>query len=104
MVQEFEQTPKFTIETPSTRQDNIGIGEAQLQSWVETYQNQELGIDEAWIRSEVGFLVEDRGVDFREKTIKEANQAESNLLYRIAKDESGKVVGFLHATRDTNLA
>jgi len=96
---EIEQQPKFVIETARTRQDNIGIGEAHLQSWIETYQNQNLGIDEAWIRKEFSFLVEDRGIDFRAKQIEIANRSESEILYRVVKDSDDKVQGFLHVSR-----
>lgn len=104
MVHKTVPKSEFSIVSPRTRQDNIGIGQAQLQSWIETYPNQELGIDEEWIHSEVGHLVKKRGIDFREKQIELALESDANILYKIAKDKTGKIYGFLHVSKDETSA
>jgi len=94
---------KFEIE-PAAVDDVVGIGEAHLQSWLETYPNASYGVTEEWIRSELGFLVEDgqredgrdNGIPYRKRLI-EVN--DPNALYEVVKDETGTVRGFLHVTR-----
>lgn len=89
---------------PASMDDVVGVGEAHLQSWLETYPNQEYGVTEDWIKSEFGFLTkegfkedgEPNGIEFRKRTIEELDD---RSLYEVVKDENGKVQGFLHAHR-----
>jgi ribosomal protein S18 acetylase RimI-like enzyme len=96
-------TEEFTV-SPATEADVEGIGEAQLESWVQTYPNAELGIDEEWIRDQVGFLAEKRGNDFRRKTVQASQQPGSNQLYLVVKNQQNRVRGFLHITREVDHA
>ncbi|MGI8636910.1 MAG: GNAT family N-acetyltransferase [Segetibacter sp.] len=98
MEERFEQPKRFIIEKAAL-EDVDPIGEAQLQSWRETYPNEELGITKEWIEEQVGFLTEKAGNDFRRKTIVEAMQPTSPTLYLVVKDKNGSVYGFLHVTR-----
>lgn len=94
---------KFEIE-PATVDDVVGIGEAHLKSWLETYPNASYDVTEEWIKSELGFLVEDgqredgrdNGIPYRRRLI-EMN--DPNTIYEVVKDEDGVVQGFLHARR-----
>jgi len=88
----------FTI-AAATEADVEGIGEAQLESWLQTYPNKELGIDRVWIKKELGFLVEKQGNDFRRKTVKESLSPGSNTLYLVVKNDQGRIKGFLHVTK-----
>ena len=88
----------------ATLDDAIGIGEAHLQSWIETYPNEEYDVNEEWIKDEFGFLIKDgqneqgndNGIAFRKNVIKNLDE---NSLYEVVKDEAGKVQGFMHAHR-----
>lgn len=92
---------RFEIQ-PATLDDVVGIGEAHLQSWLETYPNEEYGVDEDWIKDEFNFLVQDgqnkegrdNGIPFRTKVIE---NLDDNVLYEVVKDENGVVQGFMHA-------
>ncbi len=89
---------------PAGMDDIVGIGEAHLQSWLETYPNDEYGVTEDWIREEFAFLTkegvgekgEPNGIEFRKRIIEELDE---RSLYEVVKDEKGKVQGFLHAHR-----
>jgi ribosomal protein S18 acetylase RimI-like enzyme len=84
---------------PAGEKDVKGIGQAHLASWLQTYPNEELGIDKPWILKEVGFLIEKQGNDFRLKTVREARKPVSNTLYMVVKNKKGHVCGFMHITR-----
>ncbi len=86
---------------PPTMEDAEAIGPMHLQSWIETYQNPELGIDEAWIREKIGFVNSPMGTDFRKNVFKKITAGDDSLLYRVAKDEAGEVVGFVMASKPT---
>ena len=53
---------RFEIES-ATVDDAVGIGEAHLKSWLQTYPNDEYGVTEDWIRTEFSFLVKDGQTD-----------------------------------------
>jgi ribosomal protein S18 acetylase RimI-like enzyme len=88
----------------ATLDDVVGIGEAHLQSWLETYPNEEFDVTETWIRAEFGYLTEDgqtdsgrnNGIPFRRKLIE---SDDPDTIYEVVKDEGGQVQGFLHATK-----
>jgi ribosomal protein S18 acetylase RimI-like enzyme len=83
-----------------TLEDAAAIGAMHLQSWIETYQNPKLGIDEAWIRKNVGYVSEESGTNFRRQIITEIESGERPQFYKIVKDEAGQIVGFGHAKRE----
>lgn len=90
---------KYEITEP-TMADAVTIGPMHLRSWIETYQNPELGVDEEWIRENVGFVAAQSGTDFRTEIFERINNGEP-IFYRVAKDESGSIIGFVMATKNT---
>lgn len=98
------QPPRKFIITQATLEDAEGIGEAQLQSWRETYPNEELGISEEWVQEAVGHVAEEGGNNFRRKTIEESLKPDSSTLYLVVKNSEGKARGFLHVTRKEPVA
>lgn len=88
----------FTI-TPAQLEDAEVLGEVHLESWLQTYPNEELGIDEKWIRETFTKIVSEDGNEFRRNTIKESYQPNSRILYLVVRDKQGKARGFLHASR-----
>lgn len=89
---------------PATVDDAVGIGEAHLQAWVETYPNEEYGVTEDWIRNEFGYLVKDgkapngkdNGIPFRRKVIEKLDE---DTIYEVVKDEDGVIQGFAHVDK-----
>ena len=96
--------PLFTIETPRTREDAIGIGRAQLRSWFETYPNKEIGVDKNWIQDQIGYITTSEGDDFRMQQIERLKKHDASLLYKIVKDANGHIQGFLHVSKNTTSA
>lgn len=75
------------------------IGEVHLQSWVETYQNPVLGVDEAWIRENIGFVASPVGTEHRRKVMEQIDSERDEKYYRVARDKDSKLVGFCMASR-----
>lgn len=92
------RTKQFEIVAP-TVDDAHAIGPMQLQAWIETYQNPELGVDEGWIRKEIGYVADENGDEFRRKLFARVEADDKDIFYRVAKDQSGEVVGFCHAEK-----
>jgi ribosomal protein S18 acetylase RimI-like enzyme len=74
----------YEIKEP-TVEEAERIGQLQLRSWLNTYQNPALGVDETWIRREAGFLAEPRGPKMREAFIASVEANSDHTFYRIAK-------------------
>jgi len=84
----------------ATSDDAVGIGLVHLQATVDTYPNEELGITAEWLTKTYTFLTDESGIDYRKGTVKEAETDPDHNLYQVCKDEQGKVVGFVHATKN----
>ena len=89
----------FTIETPKEG-DEVGIGQAHKQAWSETYMNPKDGITEEVINDLIGHVAEEEGNDYRKNIFNEASVAPEKILYRVIKNNNGKIVGFMHCTKE----
>ncbi|MFB7592226.1 GNAT family N-acetyltransferase [Streptomyces sp. NPDC056169] len=76
-----------------------GIAQMHLAAWLETYPNEEAGIDEAWIREHRGQTATAEGSApwraFIERTAREPHA----LFCRVVRSE-GEIVGILCGRRD----
>lgn len=88
----------------ATLDDVTGIGDAHFESTRQSYPDEQAGIDEAWIDKTWGHFKEESGNRFRVGTIIEAQKDPDHVLYLAAKDPMGKVVGFIHATKEETIA
>jgi ribosomal protein S18 acetylase RimI-like enzyme len=94
---------QFNIET-ATQADIAAIGYVHLQSMLETYPNEEAGIDQHWINDKLGFLAESQGDEYRRQTVLKAETDPEHTLYIVVKNTLGRVVGFFHCSRDEQQA
>lgn len=83
----------YTIESPTTN-DTLELATMHNQSWHETYPNEALGIDGAYIETQIAHRLSEKGLLRRESMILFSHDDPSYFL-RIARDESGKIVGFI---------
>ena len=97
-IEAEKQLSDYSI-APPTSEDAAAIGPMHLQSWLETCQNSELGVDEDWIKNSVGYIADDSGTEFRRELFKRVAEGDPDIFYRVAKDEHGDVVGFVMATK-----
>ena len=83
----------YTITQPEVS-DALELTKLHNQSWIETYPNEELGISQEYIVDRVSNRLSTKGIERRETAIKLSSE---NLTYflRIARDESGSIVGFI---------
>ncbi|MFG3142201.1 GNAT family N-acetyltransferase [Streptomyces sp. NPDC048211] len=79
--------------------DAEAMGRVQMRAWLQTYPNEEAGIDEAWIREHRGFAVTAEGVAQWRAFMEEAVRQPDRLFCRVVRSGS-EIVGFLCGRRD----
>ena len=75
------------------------LGSLVLRVWLQTYPNEEAGIDAAWIHEHRGSSARAEGVTQWREFIEAAEQRPDLLFCRVARGEMG-IVGFLCGRRD----
>ncbi len=95
----MEKKSKFFIAQPIAG-DEVLIGLMHKQAWLETYLDEEHGITEGVINEEISFVATPDGDLFRKNVFTEAQSHPDKILYRVARNQDGKVVGFIHCTKD----
>jgi GNAT superfamily N-acetyltransferase len=94
---QIEKKPTFTIELPKIG-DEVAIGPMHVQSWTETYINDEFGITEEVVEELIGHVATD--TDFRKNTLIEALAHPDRVLYRVIKNSKDEIVGFFHGSKN----
>lgn len=90
---EHEPKPQYEIRE-AMPVDVEGIRRMQAQSWRDTYQNDEIGVSEQWLRKETASWLTSERLDQSREFLGKVfvDQAQ---FYRVAL-EAGEVVGLLH--------
>jgi ribosomal protein S18 acetylase RimI-like enzyme len=88
--------PTITDASPDDVMDIISI---QRQSWLDTYPNDAAGVSRDWVQARVDGWTDLGRLARRIGKIEQA-QDDPDLLYRVAKDDGGKIVGLSIAIRD----
>ncbi|WP_405752093.1 GNAT family N-acetyltransferase [Streptomyces sp. NBC_00012] len=86
------------IEIPHA-EDAESLGPVQLRAWLQTYPNEEAGIDERWIREHRGSSAAVEGITQWREFIAAAKQRPDLLFCRVVRCDT-KIVGFLCGRRD----
>ncbi|MEU9117094.1 GNAT family N-acetyltransferase [Streptomyces sp. NPDC048483] len=86
------------IEAPHA-DDAASLGPLQLRVWLQTYPNEQQGIDETWIREHRGASATAEGIAQWREFIEAANQRPDLLFCRVARSGT-EIVGFLCGRRD----
>jgi len=89
----------FLIDLPKDG-DEVGIGLTHKQAWLETYLSPENGITKDVINNLVGFVVGEGGDAYRRNVFNESRITPEKILYRVVKNNNGKVVGFMHCSKE----
>ena len=69
------------------------------QSWLDTYPNDAAGVSHEWVKERVGKWRDPEKLEARRERIRQSGQGK-DMIYRIAEDESGKVVGLISPYRN----
>ncbi|MER6950370.1 GNAT family N-acetyltransferase [Nonomuraea sp. NPDC000554] len=88
----------YLIECPRPH-DAAAIGQVHLRAWLQTYLNEDAGIDETWIRGNVGSVTTTEGIARWQKFIEEAEQQPYETFCRVARF-GDEIVGLLCGRRD----
>lgn len=83
----------YTIVEPAI-EDAEDLVAMHGESWLDTYPNDEHGVSRAFIQETVESRGSEKGIDMRREYIKESH-SNPNYYFRIAKNNTGKVVGFI---------
>ncbi|MFF1645739.1 GNAT family N-acetyltransferase [Streptomyces sp. NPDC058240] len=86
------------IEAPHA-EDAESLGPVQLRAWLQTYPNEEAGIDERWIREHRGSSATPEGIAQWREFIVAAKQRPDLLFCRVVRSGT-EIVGFLCGRRD----
>ncbi|MGW1410126.1 GNAT family N-acetyltransferase [Streptomyces sp. NPDC002403] len=86
------------IEAPHA-EDAASLGPVQLRAWLQTYLNDEAGIDETWIREQRGAAATAEGVTQWREFIEAVKQQPDLLFCRVVRLDT-EIVGFLCGRRD----
>ncbi|MGW7710286.1 GNAT family N-acetyltransferase [Streptomyces sp. NPDC054771] len=86
------------IEAPRA-EDAESLGSVQLRAWLQTYPNEEAGIDERWIREHRGSATAAEGIARWREFIAAAEQQPDLLFCRVVRTGT-EIVGFLCGRRD----
>lgn len=89
----------FEITEPSDV-DAALIGSMHVQSWLESYVNLDQGITVDVLRDLVSFVDSKEGTAFRKNVFKEQRENPDKVLYRVAKNGEGEIVGFMHGKKE----
>lgn len=84
---------QYTIEQPKIA-DALELAKVHNQSWLETYPNDEFGISRDYIENRVSSRLSEEGLKRRKSAIQLSYDTPTYFL-RIARDKSGRIVGFI---------
>ncbi|MDA5281181.1 GNAT family N-acetyltransferase [Streptomyces sp. Isolate_45] len=84
---------------PPQPDDAASVGWMQLEAWLQTYPNEVVGIDEAWVREHRGSAVTAEGIARWREFIEQAVRQPELLFCRVVRSGS-EVVGVLCGRRD----
>lgn len=92
-IMEFTPQLKYTIREPKV-EDAFAIRKMHAQSWRDTYQNDEKGVTEKWLRQVTDAWLSVEGMA---KTIEHYKKcfSDPDQLYRVA-ELNGEIVGMIH--------
>ena len=94
-----EREVQFEIQPPAD-DDAMAVGSMQVQAWHEAYLHPQLGVTDDVIQAAIEFVATPAGEEYRKGIFAETRATPDRALYRVVKDPEGRVVGFMHATKD----
>ncbi|MFD9367360.1 GNAT family N-acetyltransferase [Streptomyces sp. NPDC060020] len=89
------------IEAPRP-DDAASVGRVQLTAWLQTYPNEDAGIDETWIREQRGSAVTTEGIAQWREFIDEAARHPERLFCRVVRS-GAEITGVLCGRRDASV-
>lgn len=89
---------EYTIVTP-TVEDVEPTAVMWAQSWLDTYPNDEAGVSREWVQNRVNNWLTPEGLAKRTARLEESKN-NSDVLWRVAKDSLGAIVGVISPHRD----
>lgn len=90
----------FIIENPKIG-DEVAVGKVHLQSWKESFINDESSLDEAIVDKLRGNTITEDGNSRRRDIFKDILNDSKNVLYKIVRNkDTNEIVGFMHGSKN----
>jgi GNAT superfamily N-acetyltransferase len=86
------------IERPRA-DEAAAVGQAHLAAWLQTYPNEDAGIDRTWIEENIGSVAAPEGIARWRTVIEDAERHPERVFCQVVRSGSG-IVGFLCGLRD----
>ena len=94
------QQRNYTIRE-ATEADAEAIIKMHAQSWLDTYPNEEAGVTREWVKERADTWLTPEKLESRRARIRQASPS-GDMMYKIAVDDKGVVVGIACPVRDEN--
>jgi ribosomal protein S18 acetylase RimI-like enzyme len=92
----LEKGPMFKIELPKEG-DELEIARMHIQAWKDAYIVPESGLTEESIDEQLAHLLTD--TTYRKNVIVESLENPDLVLYRVVRNQSDEIVGFMHGSK-----
>jgi ribosomal protein S18 acetylase RimI-like enzyme len=92
----LEKGPLFKIELPKVG-DELELAHMHIQAWKDAYIVPESGLTAESIDAQLAHLLTD--TTYRKNTIVESLEKPELVLYRVVRNQSNEIVGFLHGSK-----
>lgn len=89
---------EFIIAVP-TLDDVEHMNAMWNQSWLDTYPNEAAGVTHEWVKKKIGGWENPENIQKRKKQLIDA-ESNPDVMWRVAKDKNGKVIGVAAPYRD----
>ncbi len=96
MESNIENSPSFKIELPKVGEE-LALAKMHIQSWKESYVGEESGLTDEMVDEMRGEML--INTDYRRKVIAEALANPEKVIYRVVRNGSGEIVGFMHGIK-----
>lgn len=96
MENNLEKEPAFKIELPKVG-DEIELAPMHIQAWKDAYIVPESALTAESIDEQLAHLLTD--TTYRKNTIIESLENPDVVLYRVVRNKSGEIVGFMHGSK-----
>lgn len=96
MENRIERPPVFKIEEAHPG-DEVALAPMHVQAWKESYVGTESGLTSEMVDEMLSHITKDSS--FRRNTIIESLSYPERVLYRVVKNNTNDIVGFLHGSK-----
>lgn len=95
------ESPRYIIRD-AVEDDVEQVLAMHAQSWLETYQNDEIGASHEWAKAQVAARLSDENKELERQRVRNAAR-DKDFLYRVAENEKGEIVAVIKPFRNDDV-